>query len=308
MLKSFVLSTIFTALLTLSIVPKGGAQGHAANSGPDPISGRWSATFEVEGNQVPVELNFNLHGGELTGSADSHHTGPGTVINGSWVEPKLAFTLTFAHHESIMVTGVVQRGSLSGEFDTEGRRGKWTAERARLSTSAVPTENRYLPYQFLIGEWDVTTPGETAPLAVQRFAWGPNSSYIWFAGSLIINGSPEPHFEGMLTWNGVHHNLDMLLTLDLKTGLAAEQGTVSVEPDGTVVRDSNAIFSQGVTPLGLSTVGPAGAIVHFRQTYKAESSDKVITSAMRETEHGWVATFPRSDRLIMLRRNKGGQK
>ena len=75
----------------------------------------------------------------------------------------------------------------------------------------------------------MTAPDSGPSFAVQRFTWGPGHSYIWYAGSFIGPGGKEdPHFEGMLVWNGVHKNLDMLLTMDLKSGRAQEQGTFNV--------------------------------------------------------------------------------
>ena len=157
----------------------------------------------------------------------------------------------------------------------------------------------------MIGTWDVTAPGGGPPIAVQRFSWGPGRSYIWYAGSFIApDGKEEPHFEGMLVWNGVHKNLDMLLTMDLKAGRAQEQGTFKIAPDGTIVREITGVFSEGVTPIGEAQVGADGMSKHFRQTYKTDGADKLITSVMRETnDRNWVATFPGSERLIMVRKN-----
>jgi hypothetical protein len=50
--------------------------------------------------------------------------------------------------------------------------------------------------------------------------------------------------------------------------------------------------------------GPEGGVAHFRQTFKAQTADRVLTSLMRESEAGWVPTFPGSDRLAMTRREK----
>jgi hypothetical protein len=108
----------------------------------------------------------------------------------------------------------------------------------------------------------------------------------------------------MLVWNGVHKNLDMLLTMDLKAGRAQEQGTFKVAPDGTIVREITGVFSEGVTPIGETQVGADGMSKHFRQTYKTNGADKLITSVTRETnDRNWVATFPGSEQLVMIRRN-----
>src|SRR5262245_33980259 len=160
-------------------------------------------------------------------------------------------------------------------------------------------KNPFGPYEFLIGDWDVKSEADGSPMAVQRVRWGPNHSYIWYAMALLANEREEPHLEGMLVWNGVHKNLDMLFVVDLRSGRVQEQGTMSVETDGSLVRDITAVYSPGVEAM-TGSVGSAGATAHFRQTYKQIGPDKIQTSAMRETDHGWVATFPGSDRLLMI--------
>jgi hypothetical protein len=122
----------------------------------------------------------------------------------------------------------------------------------------------------------------------------------------MANGVERPHFEGLLMWNGVHRNLDMLLSLDLEGGRVQEQGTVSITPDGTVVRDITAYYSEGA---GMVTTGrragPDGGVARFRQTFKAQSADRVVTSLLRESGDGWAPTFPGSDHLVMIRRDRG---
>src|SRR5262249_57882974 len=127
-----------------------------------------------------------------------------------------------------------------------------------------------------------------------RFKWGPNKSYLWFSMAMLEGGKEAPHFEGLLVWNGLKKNLDMLLAVDLANGLTQEQGTLSVSADGTVVRE--------ITMVGGEAGGAPGRSAHFRQTFKATGPDRVLTNAMRETQNGWVATFPGSDHLAMTRR------
>jgi hypothetical protein len=164
-------------------------------------------------------------------------------------------------------------------------------------------KNPFGPYEFLIGDWDVKSEVDGSPMAVQRVRWGPNRSYIWYAVALLSDGREEPHLEGMLVWNGVHKNLDMLFVMDLKSGRVQEQGTMSAESDGSLVRNITAVYSPGAQTM-TGTVGSAGATAHFRETYKQVGPDKIQTSAMRQTERGWVATFPGSDRLLMIRRSR----
>jgi hypothetical protein len=103
---------------------------HAAARGTaDLISGDWDVTFTIEGTTVPAKFTFKLDGDKLTGTAFSEHTGAGTLSKGKWADNKLEFTLDFAKHESIDVTGTLKDGELSGEFRTEGMVGKWSAKK-----------------------------------------------------------------------------------------------------------------------------------------------------------------------------------
>jgi uncharacterized protein (DUF2147 family) len=101
------------------------AAAHAA----DPITGEWNVKFTLQGTTVPGTLKLKLDGKQVTGTAESQHTGPGTLSDGTWADNKLSFTLNFAAHESIALTGKLQDGKLSGEFRTEGMQGNWEAEK-----------------------------------------------------------------------------------------------------------------------------------------------------------------------------------
>src|SRR5215208_654728 len=70
--------------------------------------------------------------------------------------------------------------------------------------AAHAAESVYAPFAFLVGEWEITPAGSPVPQAVTRFRWGPKQSYLLLETSLMLNGKEEPHFEGMLMWNGVH--------------------------------------------------------------------------------------------------------
>ena len=89
------------------------------------------------------------------------------------------------------------------------------------------------------------------------------------------------------------------------SGRVMERGTLSVQADGSVVRDISAHYSAGVPlpPRGEQVTGPEGAIVQFRQTFSASGPDRVLTSVIRRDGERWVPTFPGSDRLVMTRRN-----
>lgn len=168
------------------------------------------------------------------------------------------------------------------------------------ATGAKPV-SVYAPYEPLIGEWEVAAEGGPA-VAITTFRWGTGRSYIWFTTSLVNNGAEVPHFEGMLMWNGVHKNLDMLVTLDLEGGRSQEQGDFYIEPDGTFVRRITAYFSEGLPSSSGKAVGPEGSSAKFRQTFKSQGPNTMITSVMRETSTGWVPSFPGSEKLVMKRR------
>ena len=95
----------------------------------DPISGEWDVTFFVHESKTPATFTFKLDGARVTGTANSDHTGPGTIRDGKWADGKLSFTLDFQKHESIDVTGVLRDGKLVGEFHTEGFTDKWEAKK-----------------------------------------------------------------------------------------------------------------------------------------------------------------------------------
>jgi hypothetical protein len=271
------------------------------------IIGDWVIHFQAGHESVSGSLHLQANGQQLTGTIETGHTGPGTVENGKWSNPKLEATLVFKKHESVVLKGELKSdGTLTGNYTTEGRTETWQAE--RNSPTAFSISGVYSQYEALIGTWDVTAPDGGPSFAVQRFTWGPGHSYIWYAGGFIRpDGKEDPHFEGILVWNGVRKNLDMLLTMDLKSGRAQEQGTFNVASDGTIVREITGVFSEGVTPLGEAKVGPDGLSKHFRQTFRPDGKDRFLTSVMRETNDGsWVATFPGSDKLVMKRRETEG--
>ena len=104
----------------------GGAPGSVSQPA-DPISGEWNVTFYVHEMKTPATFSFALDGTKLTGTANSDHTGAGTIRDGKYVDGKLSFTLDFKKHESIAVNGALTDGKLAGEFTTEGFTDKWEA-------------------------------------------------------------------------------------------------------------------------------------------------------------------------------------
>ena len=118
------LITVAASSLTAATLRRQPAQPKA-----DHISGEWDGTFTLQGTTIPVKFKFKLDGERVTGTAESEHTGPGTLSKGTWADEKLGFTMDFAAHESIVVTGVWKDGKLSGEFRTEGMQGTWEAKK-----------------------------------------------------------------------------------------------------------------------------------------------------------------------------------
>ena len=175
-----------------------------------------------------------------------------------------------------------------------------------LAGGQTPAASPYAPYAFLIGQWDVAPESGGPPLGGALFRWGPKESYIWSAATIAAGGREIPHFEGLMMWNGVQKNLDVLIALDLEGGRIQEKGILRVDPDGTIVREITASYSEGVHPIGMPVAGAAGATARFRQTFQPEGPDRIRTRVLRESKEGWVATFPGSDRLVMTRRKAPG--
>ena len=133
--------------------------------------------------------------------------------------------MVFKKHESVVLECELNNnGTLAGNYTTEGRTETWQAER-KSATALNSSSGVYAQYEALIGTWDVTAPDGRSLFCRATIHRGGRATLIYgMWGSFIGPGGKEdPHFEGMLVWNGVHKNLDMLLTMDLKLGRAQEQ-------------------------------------------------------------------------------------
>jgi len=126
-----ILSQLLVTFVSLGLF--GIACGQTADQRPgDSVSGEWILRFSVENQTVPGKMNLKVDGEKVTGTIETAHTGPGTFQDGKWIDGKLTATLVFEKHESIPLTGASQTDKnqkLEGEFRTEGRVGKWAAER-----------------------------------------------------------------------------------------------------------------------------------------------------------------------------------
>jgi hypothetical protein len=131
---SLVACTLMTGVLSLA-----GAARLNEKMDADPISGEWDVSFYVQGTATPATFKLKLDGNKVTGTADSAHTGHGTLRDGSWAKNKLSFTLDFAAHESISITGHLEGDKLVGEFTTEGFSAKWDAKKKAGDKPATAT-------------------------------------------------------------------------------------------------------------------------------------------------------------------------
>jgi hypothetical protein len=150
----------------------------------------------------------------------------------------------------------------------------------------IEHEKPYAPYEFLIGDWSSKPAGEDMTIH-QQFRWGPDRSYITYATYMAPAGKSEQlHFEGMMVWNGKSKALDFLFVVAPGSGVE-EKGTVSIQPDGSVVRD-------------VEMIDASGKGGRFRQTFRKEADGTVVTSVMRQTARGWETSAPGD--LVMTRR------
>ena len=164
-----------------------------------------------------------------------------------------------------------------------------------IHVSPAAATDPYAPYAFIVGDWAVSKASGGAPFVTLKARWATNHAYILY-GAYIAE---HPHFEGMLMWNGVHHNLDTLIATDMDHGLAQEAGTMTIV-DGTAVSQSIASYSAGVSAGG-SPAGPNGNSNRTRQTMKPIDADHIALSFEVETRDGWKPMVPGGDHLLMTR-------
>ena len=186
---------------------------------PDPISGEWEVTFYVQGTTTPATFKLKLDGDKVTGTAESAHTGPGTVRDGSWTENKLSFTLDFEKHESIAVTGSLRDGKLSGEFRTEGFVEKWEATKKGPEPQPMPsTKNATTSADAISGEWEAAfeAQGSKAPITFKfrldgtKLSGTSESSHL---GSGTLSDGSWSDGKLSFTMNGPHGSIAVKGTL-----------------------------------------------------------------------------------------------
>ena len=109
-----------------------GQPSPSADATNQSIDGDWVITFQAGGKSVSGNLHFKTDGEQVTGTVETAHTGPGTVQNGKWIQQKISVTFVFKKHENVVLEGELKSdGTLAGDYHTEGRTEKWTAERKK---------------------------------------------------------------------------------------------------------------------------------------------------------------------------------
>ena len=192
----------------------------------DPISGEWIVSFYVQGTTTPAKFTLKLDGAKVTGTAESAHTGPGTVRDGSWKENKLSFTLDFAKHESIAIIGHLEGDKLVGEFTTEGFTAKWDAKKKSDTKppAATATAKEQLTSDAISGEWSATfeAQGSQVPVTLKLQA----------EGNKLTGTSDSPHLGAGKITNGVFSGDGLSFTIDGPMGAINVSGTIK---DGKLV-------------------------------------------------------------------------
>ena len=150
----------------------------------------------------------------------------------------------------------------------------------------------YAPYAFLIGDWDtVPADGKYVAAIRQTLRWGPLNTYISYSAFTRAPGDAQErlHAEGLMTYNAQHKTLDFLFAHEPGT-FGEEEGTVHLEPDGSVVRESTEVEKDG-------------SLSHSRQVIRQTGPNTAVTSLMELRPDGtWAPAFPGSDHLVMVRR------
>jgi hypothetical protein len=142
--------------------------GFLLQSQSDPISGDWDVIFKVESSSTPATMNLKVEGGKVTGTANSAHTGPGVIRDGSWENNKLRFMVDFKAHESIEISGTLKDGMLTGEFRTEGFVSNWEGKRkAPTSEKTAPADQSVAPSGDPVsGNWDAALEAQSKTFRV----------------------------------------------------------------------------------------------------------------------------------------------
>jgi hypothetical protein len=163
-----------------------------------------------------------------------------------------------------------------------------TGTGARAAEEFARTPAPFAVLEPLIGEWDVG-PESGGTSFVERFSWGPNRGYMRFSASLITkSGEEHLHLDGVILWNATTRRFDYLLAVE-PGSLTQERGEFYRNEAGEIIREVFLTAADGSTGV-------------FRQTFRPLEGGKYAVSLLRQTGENWTATFPGSDRLLMVPR------
>jgi hypothetical protein len=204
------ISLVVTPLLALVFFVSAATANEKMDA--DPISGEWSVSFFVQGTTTPATFKLKLEGNKVTGTAESAHTGSGTVRDGSWKENKLSFALDFPKHESIAITGHLEGDKLVGEFTTEGFTAKWegTKKADNKPAAVAPAAKAQLTSEAITGEWAATfeAQGTKVPVTLKLQA----------ADNKFSGTSDSPHLGAGKISNGSFTRDTLSFTMDSPMG------------------------------------------------------------------------------------------
>ena len=102
---------------------------HAAQPKADPISGEWDAAFEsqTDANSFALELKLKLEGEKVVGTYKSAMS-EGKLTKGVWAANKLSLAFE-TPHGTVVFSGKLNAGKLTGEFDAGHMKGNWEAKK-----------------------------------------------------------------------------------------------------------------------------------------------------------------------------------
>ena len=94
----------------------------------DPISGEWTASFELAGGSPFTRtLKLALEGTRVSGTATSARVGDGTV-SGTWEKGELNLAIE-GERGTMALAGALENGKLRGDWDVGHAKGKWSAKK-----------------------------------------------------------------------------------------------------------------------------------------------------------------------------------
>jgi hypothetical protein len=119
-------------------------------------------------------------------------------------------------------------------------------------------------------------------------SWGTGRAYVWLSVAFMQGSVTNTCTSRPIVMNAASQRYDYLFVVE-PGSLVQEKGEIYAIDGGVIVRDVLLTAADGSTS-------------RFRQTFRALDGSRMETSLMRQTTDGWVPTFPRSERLIMKRR------